>query len=186
MRLRDLLLADLERQYYYAGKTARFPTVLRILRELPNARFLPIVIHRLAHHLYTRRRTFLGKILATANFVGFGLEIAMRCEIGPGLYLPHTVGTVIGAWRIGTNATIYHQVTVGAKEMDVEYSQGKRPTIGDNVIIGSGAKILGGITIGDNVVIGANAVVTRPMPDNVVAGGIPARIIRNRTGETNS
>jgi serine O-acetyltransferase len=124
--------------------------------------------------------TFVARLLSIANFVVFGMEISMRCEIGPGLYFPHTAGTVIGAWRVGKNAVIYHQATLGAKEMDLGYSKEKRPTIGDNVVIGSGAKVLGGITVGNNVIIGANAVVTRSVPDNVVVGGIPARILKKR------
>jgi serine O-acetyltransferase len=75
---------------------------------------------------------------------------------------------------------IYHQVTIGAKEVDIGYHEEKRPVIGDNVIIGSGAKVLGGITIGHNVTIGANAVVTQSVPDNVIVGGIPAEIIQSR------
>jgi len=104
----------------------------------------------------------------------------MRCEIGPGLCFPHTFGIVIGASRIGRNALIYHGVTLGAKEMDMLYDPGKRPIVGDNVVIGSGAKVMGGIEIGDNVVIGANAVVTKSVPPNVVVGGIPAGIIKDQ------
>jgi serine O-acetyltransferase len=95
-----------------------------------------------------------------------------------GLYIPHPVGTVIGATKIGHNATILQGVTLGAKEIDISYLPANRPTIGDNVTIGAGAKVLGGIFIGDNVTIGANAVVTKSLPDHVVAAGVPAKIIR--------
>ena len=108
----------------------------------------------------------------------------MRCEIGPGLCFPHTVGTVIGALRIGRDAVIYHGVTLGAKEMDFGYDSKARPIIGDNVVIGSGAKVLGGITIGNNVIVGANAVVVESVPDNVVVGGVPAHILRHKGGST--
>jgi serine O-acetyltransferase len=77
--------------------------------------------------------------------------------------------------------TIFHHVTIGAKDMDIGYHEDKRPVIGDNVIIGSGAKVLGGITIGHNVRVGANAVVTHSVPDNVVVGGIPARILKEKS-----
>ena len=118
----------------------------------------------------------------------FGIEIAVNCEIGAGLYFPHTVGTVIGARKIGQNALIYQGVTIGAKHIDIGFDPSSRPLIGNDVTIGSGAKILGGIEIGNNVSIGANAVVTKSLPDHVVAVGIPAKIIRTNTveKETNS
>jgi serine O-acetyltransferase len=181
MKLKSILLADLGRQYHFGGRSELKPTVGRLIVELQNPRFLPVVVHRVAHHLYERKFRFLARLFSSVNLVLFGVEIAMRCDIGPGLCLPHTVGTVIGALRVGNNAVIYHQVTIGAKEMDIGYHEDKRPVIGDNVIIGSGAKVLGGITIGHNVTIGTNAVVTHSVPDNVVVGGIPARILKEKS-----
>jgi len=180
MSLKQLLLADLERQFYYTGRIKRRVSVFGVFLELVNPRFLPIVIYRLAYFLNMRRIPVLGKLLATANFILFGLEIALRCEIGPGVYIAHTNGTVIGARRIGRNALIYHQVTLGAKNMDIGYHEDKRPIVGNGVTIGSGAKVLGGIAVGDNAVIGANAVVTRCVPEGAVVGGIPARIIKQK------
>jgi serine O-acetyltransferase len=110
--------------------------------------------------------------LASIRFSG------LFCTTKLPLYIPHPVGTVIGATKIGHNATILQGVTLGAKEIDISYLPANRPTIGDNVTIGAGAKVLGGINIGDNVTIGANAVVTKSLPDNVVAAGVPAKIIR--------
>jgi serine O-acetyltransferase len=112
------------------------------------------------------------------NFVLFGLEIGMDCEIGPGLYFPHTSGTVIGARRIGANAVIYHNVTLGAKEPDLAFEPGKRPEVGDDVFLGSGAKILGGITLGNRAVVAANAVVVHSVPEGAVVAGIPAKIVK--------
>jgi serine O-acetyltransferase len=112
------------------------------------------------------------------NFVMFGLEIGLDCEIGAGLYFPHTSGTVIGARRIGTNAVIYHNVTLGAKEPDLAYDPSKRPEVGDGVFLGSGAKILGGVTLGHGAVVAANAVVLDSVPDRAVVGGIPAKILK--------
>jgi serine O-acetyltransferase len=180
MSLTSILLADLQRQYHFGGRGGVKPTVGGLILQLWNPRFAPVVLQRLAHNLYESKIGFLARFLSSVNLVLFGIEIAMRCEIGPGLYLPHTVGTVIGASRVGSNAVIYHQVTIGAKEVDIGYHEEKRPVIGDNVIIGSGAKVLGGITIGHNVTIGANAVVTQSVPDNVIVGGIPAEIIQSR------
>jgi serine O-acetyltransferase len=135
------------------------------------------VLCRLATYFHIKRLSPLAKVISLLNFVLFGIEIALRCEIGKGLYFPHTVGTVIGALRIGENAVIYHGVTFGAKTIDIGYNEDSRPIVGNNVIIGSGAKVLGGIHIGNNVVIGANAVVTQSIPDNVKVGGIPAIVI---------
>jgi serine O-acetyltransferase len=134
----------------------------------------------MSHAFYKKKLTIFARIISIMNFLFFGIEIAMRCEIAPGLCFPHTIGTVIGAQRIGRNALIYHGVTLGAKEMDINYCPEMRPIVGDNVIIGSGAKVLGGIIIGNNVVIGANAVVTHSIPDNATVGGIPARVLRTK------
>lgn len=178
MKLIKTLLADLQRHYYYSGRKDYMPGVGKLLLNIFNPRFLPVVLCRLAHALYKYRLTPLARLMSLLNFVLFGIEIAMRCEIGDGVYFPHTVGTVIGAQRIGRNAVIYHGVTFGAKEIDLDYVDNQRPIVGDNVIIGSGAKVLGGISIEDNVVIGANAVVIESVPTGVVAGGVPAKILR--------
>lgn len=181
MNLRDTLIADLARQYYYSGQPDRAATFTGVLLHAFSPRFAPVVLCRLANTLFRRRLSPLARLISLFNFVVFGIEIAMRCEIGPGLYFPHTQGTVIGAQQIGKNAVIYHGVTFGAKEIDIGYHDQQRPLVGDNVIVGSGAKILGGIVIGDNVIVGANAVVVDSLPANVVAGGIPAKIIRENT-----
>ena len=178
MSLRDTLIADLARQYHFNGQPDRTPTLSGVILHAFSPRFAPVMLCRVAHTLYRRRLSPLARLVSLLNFIVFNIEVAMRCEIGDGLYLPHTVGTIIGAQRIGKNAVIYHGVTFGAKEIDIGYHDDQRPQVGDNVIIGSGAKVLGGITIGDNVVIGANAVVVESIPSNVVVGGIPAKIIR--------
>ena len=177
----EYLKRDLERLYFFEGRSDYRATNSAVWRRVFSPRFLPVFLCRLAHTLYCRQHTVLARLISLMNFHLFGLEIAMRCEIGPGLCFPHTFGIVIGAHRIGRNAIIYHEVTLGAKEMDVLYDPAKRPLVGDNVIIGAGAKILGGIEIGDNAVIGANAVVTQSVPPNVIVGGIPARIIKERS-----
>lgn len=179
MSLKETLLADLQRQYDFDGITHLSPTIWGILRRALHPHYLPVVLCRLAHSLHSVGLLPLARMAALLNFLLFGIEIAMRCQIGDGLYLPHTTGTVIGALRVGRNAVIYHGVTIGAKEMDRGYHPDQRPVIGDNVIIGSGAKVLGGITIGNNVIIGANAVVTQSFPDNVIVAGIPASILRS-------
>ena len=178
MNLREILIADLSRQYHFNSQPDRVATLSGVILHALSPRFAPVVLCRVAHALYRHRLSPLARMVSLLNFIVFNIEVAMRCEIGEGLYLPHTVGTVIGARQIGKNAVIYHGVTFGAKEIDIGYHDDQRPQVGDNVIVGSGAKILGSITIGDNVIVGANAVVVDSVPSNVVVGGIPAKIIR--------
>ena len=186
MRLKDTLLADLARQYYFDGTPTRKPTGAGIAARSLHPRFTPVILFRIAHALNRRGLTPLARMVALLNFVLFGIEIALSCDIGGGLFLPHTVGTVIGAQRIGCNAIIFQGVTLGAKEIDIGYHPELRPVLGDNVTIGSGAKILGTLIIGDNSVIGANAVVTKSVPINTVMGGVPARIIRTNETQTDT
>ena len=123
------------------------------------------------------RVPLLPKLLTYFNIVLFGIEVTPRCEIGPGVFFPHTSGTVIGAVRIGANAIIYQGVTLGAKKLGSGFDHANRPEVGDSVVLGAGCKILGGITIGDNVIVGANSVVVRSVPPNQTVAGIPARKI---------
>lgn len=179
----QLLKADLERYYHYAGQDGRRAGTLAVLLAVFNPRFAPVVICRMAFALNSLGLRLPAKLFSLLNFLLFGIEMAVRCEVGPGLCFAHTYGIVIGARRIGKNALIYHEVTIGAKEMDVAYTPEKRPLVGDDVVIGAGAKVLGGITLGNNCVIGANAVVTHDIPANAVAGGIPAKVIKQRTAK---
>ena len=176
-----LLRADLLRQHalLYTG-AATPPVGWRLWLGILSSRFIPVLLCRLAHALYRRRLSPLAKMVSLINFFAFGIEISVRCPIGPGLFLPHTQGTVIGAWRIGSNATIFQGVTLGAKEIDFTYTEHSRPTLGDGVTIGSGAKVLGGIALGDNVRVGANSVVLANILANSLAVGIPAHIARKR------
>ncbi len=174
MSLRNRLLEDLQRQYFYSGRADKKPTMLGVVSAVLSPRFLPVVLFRIAHKCYEMNLGPIAKAVSFLNFEIFGLEIAARCRIGGGLYLPHTQGTVIGAISIGENATIYHNVTLGAREVDLNYSGSARPKVGSNVVLGAGAKVLGGITIGDNVKVGANAVVIDDVVDGLTVVGIPA------------
>lgn len=109
-------------------------------------------------------------------------ELPARCHIGPGLHIPHGVNGVIVHWDtiIGRNTTIYHQVTIGAKDPSTPEEYGP-PHIGDRVFVGAGAKIIGRIIIGSDALIGANAVVISDIPCNATAVGIPARVIRSHS-----
>jgi len=177
MSLHKSLLADLGRQYLFNGQTNKKPTIWGLVLNLLSPRFMPVIIYRVSHSFYKLRLPPLAKLFSLVNFVVFGLEIAIRCEIGKGLYLPHTQGTVIGAVSIGENATIYHNVTFGAREVDLGYSKSARPVVGNDVIVGAGAKVLGGVNIGDRARIAANAVVINDVPADTTVAGIPARSV---------
>lgn len=140
--------------------------------------FLPILIYRISYYFYYKKIPILPKIASMANFILFGIEITHRCYIGGGFYLPHTQGTVIGAYCLGENVTVFQGVTLGAKGLDFNFVPESRPQIGNDVTIGAGAKVLGGITIGAGANIGANAVVLESVPDGVLAAGVPSQIVK--------
>lgn len=144
-------------------------------------RFAPVSLIRVAHALHARGWTRCARFAALINFVVFGLEVPPRLEIGPGLVIMHTQGTVLGAARIGANATIFQQVTLGAAAADFEFNPSARPIVGDGVTITAGAKVLGPLTLGDGCTVGANAVVLIDVPPNSLAVGIPARIVPRAT-----
>jgi serine O-acetyltransferase len=149
----------------------------RGFRHAFSPRFTPVVLVRTAQCLYESGWSRLAKLPAFVNFVLFGIEVPPRLPIGAGLVLMHTQGTVLGATSIGENVTIYHQVTLGAVSMDFAYTPTLRPIIGDGVIIGVGAKVLGGVTLGHGSMVGANAVVLKDVLPGHVAIGIPAKIL---------
>lgn len=128
--------------------------------------------HRLAHLLWNKDFTLLARILAHIIRGLTGIEIHPAATIGRRLVIDHGMGVVIGQTAvIGDDCTIYHGTTLGGLSL----LPGKRhPSVGNNVVIGTGAKVLGNITIGNNVKIGANAVVVKNVPDNMTAVGIPA------------
>ena len=138
----DLLSEDLKRQRYFNGRQGK-GSKIGFLAGVFSPRFAPILLCRIANSLYRHKLDALGRPVSFVNFAIFGIEIAIRCEIGPGLYFPHTVGTVIGANRIGRHAVIYNGVALGAKEIDIAYNPNQGPTVGANVMIGSGAEPLG-------------------------------------------
>lgn len=130
-------------------------------------------ILRLSSLCSRRGVPLLPGILRRLNIVLFGLDVVAGIPIGGGLYMPHTVGTVIMAHRIGRNVTLVSNVTIGMRNEPVF------PTIGDDVFIGAGARILGGVAIGSGASIGANAVVLTDVPPGATAVGVPARILQH-------
>lgn len=176
-RLLSYLAADLRRALIVMHGTADGVSSLRLWLGLLSPRFIPVLLCRLAHGLYRLKLGPIAKFVSLMNFFFFGIEIAVRCPIGKGLFLPHTQGTVIGAWSIGENATIFQGVTLGAREVDFSYQESSRPTVGHGVTIGSGAKVLGGVMLGSDSRIGANAVVLSHVAPGLLAVGIPAKVI---------
>ncbi len=131
--------------------------------------------YRLAHLLWIHNFKLLGRWISQLFRSLTGIEIHPGARIGPRFFIDHGMGVVIGETaEVGANVTLYHQVTLGGTSLE----KGKRhPTLHDNVVVGTGAKILGAIEIGENSRIGANAVVVRPVPANSVVVGVPGQII---------
>ena len=135
-----------------------------------------VIWYRIAHWFFKNHLFFIARLLSqTAKWLT-GIEIHPGATIGKGLLIDHGSGVVIGETaEIGDNCTIYQGVTLGGTGKD----KGKRhPTLGDNVMVGSGAKILGPFKVGSNSKIAANAVVLEEIPENCTAVGVPARIVR--------
>ena len=132
--------------------------------------------HRLAHWCYRHNLKFLARAISQRSRRRTGIEIHPGATIGRRLVIDHGMGIVIGETaEIGDDCLIYHGVTLGGTGKDV----GKRhPTIGNNVLIGTGAKVLGPIRVGDNSRIAANSVVLKEIPEDSTAVGIPARVVR--------
>ena len=134
----------------------------------------PTAIFRMSQWCHRHRIRVLPTILERLNLMWFGIEISSSIPIGPGLYIAHPVGSVIMARRIGANASFISAVTLGMRETH------DFPVLGDGVVIGAGARVLGGITLGDGCTIGANAVVIEDVPAGATAAGVPARLIGSR------
>ena len=137
-----------------------------------------LIAYRIAHTLYTLRVPFFPRFISqTARWLT-GIEIHPGAKIGEGCFIDHGMGVVIGETALlGNNITLYQGVTLGGTGKE----RGKRhPTLGNNVVIGAGAKVLGNITIGDNVQIGSNAVVIRDVPPDSTVVGVPGRIVKTK------
>jgi serine O-acetyltransferase len=149
-------------------------SVLEIFLCYPG--FHAVLLHRVAHRLYQANVPLLPRVISQISRFFTGIEIHPGATIGRRFFIDHGMWVVIGeTTEIGDDVLIYQGVTLGGTGNE----RGKRhPTIGNNVVIGTGAKVLGGIRIGDNARIGAGSVVVHPAPDNSTVVGIPGRVVR--------
>ena len=153
------------------------PAIHSILEVFLYPSFKAQIYYRISKFFFNRKYFFIARYLSERGKRKTGIEIHPGATIGSCLFIDHGIGVVIGETAvIGNNVTMFHGVTLGGTGKE----KGKRhPTIGNNVFIGSGAKILGNINIGDNVKIGANSVVLEDIKENVTVVGIPGKIVIN-------
>lgn len=134
-----------------------------------------LIMYRISHFFYNHKRFFIARLISQLSRFLTGIEIHPGAQIGMGTLIDHGSGVVIGETSIiGDRVTIYQGATIGATGNEKEFK--RHPTLGDDIVVGSGAKILGPVNIGCNCKIGANSVVLRDMPANSTAVGIPAKI----------
>ena len=138
--------------------------------------FKVMLYYRIAHRLYENKHFFLARWISQKGVRKTGIEIHPGAQIGKGLFIDHGNGVIIGETTIiGDNVTLYQGVTLGGKGKE----HGKRhPTIGNNVMISTGAKVLGSFTIGDNSKVGAGSVVLNEVPPNSTVVGVPGRVVK--------
>ncbi len=158
---------------------------LSIVLTYPGAK--AVFFHKIANFFAIAKFHLVARIISQFSRFLTGIEIHPKANIGKNLFIDHGMGVVIGETsEIGDNVTIYHMVTLGGISPSVNSNEQRNikrhPTLKDNVVVGSGAQILGPVTVGKNAKIGANAVVTKDVPENAVMVGIPAKNV----GETSS
>lgn len=140
--------------------------------------FRAVFLYRLINYFSIKNKLKLKSLFCFLNFVFCNIEISCQAKIGHGLLIPHAQNIVIGKGVIlGSDVTVQQGVTIGAN-MNKERDGVKYPTVGNNVLIGAGAKVLGPVIVGSNSIIGANAVVVESIPDNSTAVGVPAKVVK--------
>ena len=147
-----------------------------------------VFFHRIANFFATAKFDLIARIISQFSRFLTGIEIHPRAKIGKNLFIDHGMGVVIGETSdIADNVTIYHMVTLGGISPSINSNDQREikrhPTLHDNVVVGSGAQILGPVVLGKNARIGANAVVTKNVPENAVMVGIPAKNVGTATEE---
>jgi serine O-acetyltransferase len=153
-------------------------SVMEVLWCYPGVHAL--LFHRLAHRLWNRGWLTLGRFVSHVGRFLTGIEIHPGARLGPGLFIDHGMGVVIGeTTEVGANCTLYQGVTLGGTSLKKEK---RHPTLGHNIVVGAGAKILGAITVGDHSKIGAGSVVVTEVPPHSTVVGVPGRVVQ-RSGE---
>ena len=147
-----------------------------------------VFFHQIAHFFCIAKFDLVARIISQFSRFLTGIEIHPKAKIGKNLFIDHGMGVVIGETsEIGNNVTIYHAVTLGGISPSIDSNEQRNvkrhPTLKDNVVVGSGAQVLGPIEVGKNAKIGANAVVTKEVPENAVMVGIPAKNVGTTTEE---
>ena len=147
-----------------------------------------VLFHQIAHFFCVAKFDLVARIISQFSRFLTGIEIHPKAKIGKNLFIDHGMGVVIGETsEIGDNITIYLSVTLGgispSIDSDSQRDVKRHPTLKDNVVVGSGAQVLGPIVVGKNAKIGANAVVTKDVPENAVMVGIPAKNVGTTTEE---
>ena len=158
---------------------------LSIILTYPGAK--AIFFHKIANFFAIAKFNLIARIISQFSRFLTGIEIHPKANIGKNLFIDHGMGVVIGETSdIGDNVTIYHMATLGGISPSVNSNEQRNikrhPTLKDNVVVGSGAQILGPVTVGKNAKIGANAVVTKDVPENAVMVGIPAKNVGETSG----
>ena len=141
-----------------------------------------VFFHQIAHFFCVAKFDLIARIISQFSRFLTGIEIHPKAKIGKNLFIDHGMGVVIGETsEIGDNVTIYHMVTLGgispSIDSDEQRNVKRHPTLKNNVVVGSGAQVLGPVIVGENAKIGANAVVTKNVPENAIMVGIPAKNI---------
>ena len=174
-RILNFFISDVSTAF---NKDPAANTLIEVLTSYPGIK--AVLLYRIAHFFWSIGMPFIPRYLSDIARELTGIEIHPGAEIGSEFFIDHGSGVVIGETTIiGDNCTIYSGVVLGGTSIKKEK---RHPTIGDNVVIGTGAKVLGPITVGDNVRIGANSVVVNDVPSNSVVVGVPGKIV-SRIGE---
>ena len=158
---------------------------LSVILTYPGAK--AVFFHKIANFFAVAKFDLIARIISQFSRFMTGIEIHPKAKIGKNLFIDHGMGVVIGETsEIGDNVTIYHMATLGGISPSINSNEQRNikrhPTLKDNVVVGSGAQILGPVTVGKNAKIGANAVVTKDVPENAVMVGIPAKNVGETSG----
>ena len=161
---------------------------ISILLTYPSVK--AVFFHRIANFFCVAKFDLIARMISQFSRFLTGIEIHPKAKIGKNLFIDHGMGVVIGETsEVGDNVTIYHMVTLGgispSIDSDSQRNVKRHPTLKDNVVVGSGAQVLGPVVVGKNTKIGANAVVTKDVPENAVMVGIPAKNVGTTTEKFN-